>query len=175
MIEAMNAVRDAIRDVPDFPRPGIVFKDITPVLQDPALFATVIEALVSRYRGREIDQVLAVESRGFIFGAPLAIAIGAGFVPLRKPGKLPYETRSESYDLEYGSETMEIHVDGVRSGDRVVIVDDLLATGGTAEASLKLARELGADVIELAFMVELGFLNGRRRLPDASIHSLIAF
>lgn len=175
MTEAMNAVRDAIRDVPDFPRPGIIFKDITPVLQEPALFGTVIEALVSRYRGREVDQVLAVESRGFIFGAPLAVAIGAGFVPLRKPGKLPYETRSESYDLEYGSETMEIHVDGVRSGDRVVIVDDLLATGGTAEASLKLARELGADVIELAFMVELGFLNGRRRLPDASIHSLIVF
>jgi adenine phosphoribosyltransferase len=175
MTEGMTAVRDAIRDVPDFPHPGIVFKDITPVLQDPALFATVIEALVSRYRNRDIDQVLAVESRGFIFGAPVATAIGTGFVPMRKPGKLPYETHSESYDLEYGSETMEIHVDGVRPGDRVVIIDDLLATGGTAEASLKLARKLGAEVIELAFMVELGFLNGRRRLPDVPVHSLIVF
>jgi adenine phosphoribosyltransferase len=171
----MTAVRDAIRDVPDFPKPGIVFKDITPVLQDPALFAAVVETLVTRYRSQHIDQVLAVESRGFIFGAPLATAIGAGFVPLRKPGKLPYETRSESYELEYGSGTLEIHADGVRPGDRVVIVDDLLATGGTAEASLKLARKLGAVVVELAFLVELGFLAGRNRLPDVPVHSLIIF
>lgn len=175
MTQEMNAVRDAIRDVPDFPKPGIVFKDITPVLQDPALFSTVLETLVSRYRGREIDQILAVESRGFIFGAPLAAAIGAGFVPLRKPGKLPYETLSETYELEYGNGTLEIHSDGVRRGDRVVIVDDLLATGGTAEASVSLARRCGADVVAAWFLVELGFLSGRDRLVGVPVHSEIIF
>ena len=175
MTQEMNAVRDAIRDVPDFPKPGIVFKDITPILQDTRLFSSVLEALVARYRDREIDCVLAVESRGFIFGAPLASAIGAGFVPLRKPGKLPYETLSESYELEYGSGTLEIHSDGVRKGDRVVIIDDLLATGGTAEASVSLARRAGADVVEVWFLVELGFLGGRSRLPDVRLHSEIVF
>jgi len=175
MTQGMTAVRDAIRDVPDFPKPGIIFKDITPILQDPGLFSSVLDGLVARYRDRGIDRVLAVESRGFIFGAPLAAAIGAGFVPLRKPGKLPYETLSESYELEYGSGTLEIHSDGVRSGDRVVIVDDLLATGGTAEASVSLARRAGGEIVEVWFLVELGFLAGRGRLHDVPLHSEILF
>lgn len=169
----MDVIRAAIREVPDFPKPGILFYDITPVLQDPTLFKSVIDALVERYRAMEIDKVLAIESRGFIFAGPLATAIGAGFVPLRKPGKLPYKTLSESFDLEYGSETLEIHSDGVSEGERVLIVDDVLATGGTAEASVKLARQTGGEVVEVAFVLELAFLGGRTRLADIPLHSLV--
>lgn len=171
----MTAVRNAIRDIPDFPKPGIVFKDITPILNDPALFSSVVDELVGRYRESDITRVLAVESRGFFFAAPVAHAIGAGLVPLRKPGKLPYETFSETYDLEYGSASLEMHTDAVRRGERVLIMDDLLATGGTAEASLKLARRAGADIVELSFLVELGFLGGRGKLDGVAVHSLVVF
>jgi len=171
----MDAVRSAIRDVPDFPKPGVVFKDITPILQDRALFKQVIDALVVRYAPMKIDKVLGMESRGFIFAAPLAAAIGAGFVPLRKFGKLPYTTVAEKYDLEYGTETLEIHEDAIRPGERVVVIDDLLATGGTAEASVKLARRMGGEVMELGFVVELRFLGGRERLAGLPVYSLIEF
>jgi adenine phosphoribosyltransferase len=171
----MDAVRSAIRDVPDFPKPGVVFKDITPILQDRALFKQVIDALVLRYGPMHIDKVLGMESRGFIFAAPLAVAIGAGFVPLRKFGKLPYETVAEKYELEYGTETLEIHEDAIRPGERVVVIDDLLATGGTAEASVKLARRMGGEVMELGFVVELRFLGGRERLSGLPVYSLIEF
>jgi adenine phosphoribosyltransferase len=169
----MDAVKKAIRHVPDFPKPGILFYDITPVLQDARLFGAVVDSLVERYRPMNIDKVLAIESRGFIFAAPLAASIGAGFVPLRKPGKLPYKTLAESFDLEYGSETLEIHSDGVSEGERVLIVDDVLATGGTAEASLKLAQKTGAVVVEMAFVLELSFLRGRDRIVDTPLHSLV--
>jgi adenine phosphoribosyltransferase len=175
MTKTITAVRDAIRDVVDFPKPGIVFKDITPVLQDPALFGAVIDALIERYGSTGIHSVMAVESRGFFFAAPLAHAIGAGLVPLRKPGKLPYETYSESYQLEYGSASLEMHTDAVARNERVLILDDLLATGGTAAASLRLAQRAGADVAELAFVVELGFLGGRKKLPEVPVHSMIVF
>ena len=171
----MNAVKAAIRDVPDFPKPGILFKDITPVLQDAELFRKVVDALTERYRGAMVDKVLAVESRGFIFAAPLAAAIGAGFVPLRKLGKLPYRTVAETFDLEYGTETLEVHEDAVRPGERVVVVDDLLATGGTARAAATLTRRLGGELVELAFVVELRSLGGRARLEGIPVFSLVAF
>lgn len=171
----MDDIKRAIRDVPDFPKPGILFKDITPVLHDPDLFKKVTDVLTERYHGKGITQILAMESRGFIFAGPLANAIDAGFVPLRKPGKLPYKTYSESYDLEYGTATLEMHQDALSSKDKVLILDDLLATGGTAEASVKLARGQGAEVMEAAFVVELLFLNGRDKLDGVPVHSLVQF
>ena len=150
----MQTIREAIRDIPNFPKPGIVFKDITPVLQDPALFRSVIDTFAKRYRSMGIDKVLAMESRGFIFGAPLAVAIGSGFVILRKHGKLPHTTLSETYELEYGSETLEVHKDAIAPGEKVLLIDDLLATGGTAMASVNLARKCGGEVVELAVMVD---------------------
>jgi adenine phosphoribosyltransferase len=171
----MDAVKAAIRDIPDFPKQGILFKDITPILQDATLFRSVVDALTERYRGATVDKVLAMESRGFIFAAPLAAAIGAGFVPLRKLGKLPYRTVSETFDLEYGTETLEVHEDAVSPGERVVVVDDLLATGGTARAAVDLTRRLGGELVELAFVVELCFLGGRERLAGYPIFSLIEF
>ena len=141
----MDRIKQAIRDVPDFPKAGILFKDITPVLQRADLFGEVIDALVARYRDRGIEKIAAMESRGFIFGAPLATEIGAGFVPLRKPGKLPWKTVSESFDLEYGTETLEVHRDAITPGEKVLLLDDLLATGGTAEASVRLAHRPGDE------------------------------
>ncbi|HKW14089.1 MAG TPA: adenine phosphoribosyltransferase [Candidatus Krumholzibacteria bacterium] len=172
---AFPRVRDAIRDVPDFPKPGILFKDITPILSDARIFAEVIAGLTERYRSMRIDKIAAMESRGFIFGAPLAEHIGAGFVPLRKFGKLPFSTVSETFNLEYGTETLEVHTDAIRPGERVVIIDDLLATGGTAEASARLVRRIGGDVVEIAFVVELAFLDGRRRLGDIPVYSMVVF
>jgi adenine phosphoribosyltransferase len=168
-------VRAAIRDVPDFPKKGILFKDITPILGDGKLFAEVIGGLADRYRSLNIDKIVGVESRGFIFGAPLATQIGAGFVPLRKFGKLPYGTVSETFNLEYGTETLELHTDAIKPGERVVIVDDLLATGGTAEASARLVRRIGGEIVELAFVVELAFLGGRRRLDGFPVYSMVVF
>jgi adenine phosphoribosyltransferase len=168
-------VRAAIRDVPDFPKPGILFRDITPVLGDAALFASVIEHLAERYRSMRVAKVAAVESRGFIFGAPLAAAIGAGFVPLRKFGKLPHRTAAETFNLEYGTETLEIHTDALRTGERVVVVDDLLATGGTAGASVKLVRRAGGEIVELAFLVELASLGGRQRLDGIPVYAVVVF
>jgi adenine phosphoribosyltransferase len=171
----MDAVRARIRDVPDFPQKGIVFKDITPVLADPRLFRTVIDALVAQWKGQRIDKVIGIESRGFIFAAPLAYAVGAGFAIVRKPGKLPWQTIREVYALEYGDSALELHVDAIGPGDRVLVVDDVLATGGTAEATGRLVARQGAELVGYSFLVELGFLNGARRLGREKVHALIQY
>ena len=170
-----SRIRAAIRDVPDFPKPGILFKDITPILSDPALFSEVIAELTQRYLPMGIDKIAAMESRGFIFGAPLAEKIGAGFVPLRKFGKLPHTTVAETFNLEYGTETLEVHTDAIKPGERVLIIDDLLATGGTAEAAVRLVKRIGGEVVEIAFVVELAFLKGRGRLAGIPVYSMVVF
>jgi adenine phosphoribosyltransferase len=171
----MNDPSRFIRDIPDFPRKGIIFKDITPLLRDPRAFAETIEALRLHHRGDRIDAIAAVESRGFIFGSALAMTLEAGFIPMRKPGKLPYQTVSETYSLEYGTDTIQIHSDAVARGDRVLVVDDLLATGGTASAAVNLLNRLGAEVVGASFVVELGFLGGRARLGAIPTFSLITY
>ncbi len=171
----MDAVRARIRDVPDFPKKGIVFKDITPVLADPKLFRQVIDGFIARWKDERIDKVVAIESRGFIFGAPLAYAIGAGFSIVRKPGKLPWEVIREAYALEYGEATLELHIDAVGPGERVLVVDDVLATGGTAEAVGRLVARQGAELVAYSFLVELSFLHGARRLGPGKVHSLLTF
>lgn len=164
-----------IRDVPDFPKKGIVFKDITPLLAEPAAFQHVVEAFAERYRSRGIRKVVAIESRGFIFGAPLAIALGAGLVIVRKPGKLPWQCVREDYALEYGTDALEMHQDGIAPGDRALVVDDLLATGGTAEAVGRLIKRQGGEIDEFAFVVELGFLEGAARLGRDRVFSLVQY
>ena len=164
-----------VRDVPDFPVPGILFKDITTLVRDPAAFREVISRLTDHYADKPIDVVAAIESRGFIFGAPLAWKLGAGFVPVRKPGKLPAKSISASYTLEYGINTLEIHEDAIRPGQRVLIVDDLLATGGSARAAVELVERLGGKVVGLAFLIELGFLHGRKKLDGYPLLSLICY
>ena len=171
----MDKIKNAIRDIPDFPKEGIVFKDITPLLGDPEAFRRTIDLLVERYRDQGIDRVLGVESRGFLFAAPLAYLLNAGLVIVRKPGKLPYDSISESFELEYGTDTLEIHQDAVSPGQRVLVVDDLLATGGTVAAVTRLIARMGATVAECAFVVELDFLNGRDKLGDVPVHSLIHY
>ncbi len=161
-----------IRDVPDFPKPGILFKDITPLLQSAAGLKSTIEGLAARVDPASYDVVAGIESRGFIFGTALAYAVGKGFVPIRKPGKLPWRTAAESYELEYGKDTLEIHVDGCAAGHRVLLVDDLLATGGTMGAAAKLVRRIGGEPVAALFVIELAFLGGRKRL-DLPTHSLI--
>ena len=169
------SVRRAIRDIKDFPKPGIVFKDITPLLANGPLFAKTIDLLAERYRDQAVDTVLGIESRGFIIGAALAYKLGAGFIVVRKPGKLPYETHTATYDLEYGSDALEIHIDAISSGARVVIADDLIATGGTAAATAQLVGKLGGNVVECAFVIELAFLNGREKLKPYGVYSLIQY
>ena len=168
-------IRCSVRDVPDFPKPGILFKDITPLLQQFEIFDAIISAFVKRYRDQHIDVIAAIESRGFIFGAPLARELKASFIPIRKKGKLPYDTVEKSYDLEYGTATIEVHNDAVEKGDRVLIIDDLLATGGTAGAACHLMERLGGKVIECAFVIELLFLNGRKKMKDVPVHSLVKY
>ena len=164
-----------IRDVPDFPIEGILFKDITTLLQDRGAFKATIDALVARYAGEKIDKVAAIESRGFIFGAPLAYQLRAGFVPVRKPGKLPTKTVRVEYSLEYGSNMLEMHVDALQTGERVLIVDDLLATGGSARAVAHLVEQLNATVVGMAFVIELEFLRGRQKLGEYDLFSLVKF
>jgi len=163
-----------IRDIPDFPKPGIVFKDITPLLADADAFRAAVDALVAPFRGRA-DMVLGIESRGFILGAAAAYALGTGFALVRKPGKLPWQTHRATYELEYGTDTLEIHHDAVGPGHRVLVVDDLLATGGTASAAVELVRRCGGDVVACAFLVELAFLSGRARLRGQEVHALITY
>jgi adenine phosphoribosyltransferase len=164
-------IRSRIRDVADYPQPGVTFKDITPLLADGAAFAAVVSALASGYDG--VDKVAGIEARGFILAAPVAIALGAGFVPVRKAGKLPGPTYAQSYDLEYGSATVEVHQDAFAPGERVLVVDDVLATGGTGSATAELVRKAGGELAAIAVIMELSFLNGRSRLPDAAIRSLL--
>jgi adenine phosphoribosyltransferase len=170
----MTDLKRFIRDIPDFPKPGIVFKDITPLLADAGAFRAMIEALVTPYRGR-VDSVLGIESRGFIIGAAAALALGTGIAIVRKPGKLPYRTHRASYELEYGSDTLEIHHDAVGNGNRVLLIDDLLATGGTASAAIELVGRCGGIVTACAFVIELGFLNGRRRIAPHEVHALVRY
>jgi len=171
----MNALRAKIRDVPDFPKKGILFKDITPVLEDPETFRGMVDALVDRWRGEGLTKVVGIESRGFIIGSALAYALGAGLAIVRKPGKLPYETLTETYALEYGEDRLQIHSDAVKRGERVLVVDDLLATGGTAQATTRLIQRLGGEVAGYAFVIELGFLPGRARLNHPHIHALVRY
>ncbi len=168
-------IKRFIRDIPDFPKEGIIFKDITPLLKDHAAFDETIAKLAKRYAGMDVDVIVGIESRGFLFGTPLARELKTGFVPVRKKGKLPYKTVSMSYDLEYGSATIEMHTDAVKKGQRVVVVDDLLATGGTAGAACKLLSDQGAEVVECAFIVELGFLGGREKLGCTPVFSLARY
>jgi len=168
-------LKNCIRDIPDFPKKGIIFKDITTLLNNAAAFKTAIDSLAKLYVGKKIDYLVAVESRGFIFGSVLAYKLGAGFVPVRKKGKLPYKTKSVSYDLEYGTDTLEIHQDAVPAGSRVLIVDDLLATGGTIKAVAKLVKGLKVEIVGLAFLIELSFLKGRAKLKDLPVHAVITY
>ncbi len=175
----MNArerlIRSLVRDVPDFPKPGIVFKDVTPVVGSAAGLRAAVAELAARYRRLQPTKIVGVEARGFIFGAALADRLGVGFVPVRKPGKLPWKSRRERYALEYGTDAVEIHVDAVGRRDRVVVVDDLLATGGTAAATVRLVRRCGARVLAAAFVIELEFLHGRRRLRGVPVDSLVRY
>lgn len=174
MTETLN-LKDYIRDVPDFPKPGILFKDITPLLANAEAFREAIRRMADAFRSTPVDVIVAAEARGFIFAAPVAVELGVGFVPIRKPGKLPYERMGHDYALEYGTDRLEIHVDGVKPGDRVLVIDDLLATGGTVGACVQLLEKCGATVAACAFAIELGFLNGREKLAPHPIYSLIEY
>jgi adenine phosphoribosyltransferase len=171
----MNEVRAKIRDVPDFPKKGVVFKDITPVLADATLFARVIDAFAERWRGQRIAKVVGIESRGFVLAAPLAYALGAGLIIVRKPGKLPWQTLREVYALEYGEDALEMHLDAIGPGERVLVVDDVLATGGTADAVGRLVTRQGAELVGYAFLIELGFLHGARRIGPQNVHALLKY
>jgi adenine phosphoribosyltransferase len=164
-----------VRDIPDFPKPGILFKDVVPVMEDGQALSEVVKALAGWARELNADAVAGVEARGFVFGAPLAVELGVGFIPIRKLGKLPYERVSEEYALEYGTATVEIHADSVKPGQRVVIVDDLLATGGTAAAAAKLVERVGGVVAGMGFLIELSFLDGRKPIADYNVHALITY
>ncbi|HEX7095016.1 MAG TPA: adenine phosphoribosyltransferase [Acidimicrobiales bacterium] len=168
-------LRSLVRDIPDYPTPGVVFKDITPLLADPKGLAVTVGAIVDAYAGAGVDHVVGIEARGFIFGAPVAHGLTAGFVPVRKAGKLPWETVGEEYELEYGTDRLEIHVDALGPGKRVLVVDDVLATGGTAAATVRLVEQTGATVVGLAFVIELGFLGGRGKLGEHTVVSLVEY
>ena len=171
----MDQLKEIIRDIPDFPKKGIVFKDITTLLADARSFHRMIDLLAHRYVGEKIDHIVGIEARGFILGSALAYKLGTGITLVRKPGKLPYTTRSISYELEYGTDTLEIHEDAFKPGERVIIADDLLATGGTMAAVVELVSQCGAELHECAFMAELEFLEGRKKLPEGKVYSLLKF
>lgn len=169
------SVRALVRDIPDFPQPGVLFKDITPVLANGELLRDLIEHLARHCEDEQVERIAAIESRGFLFGAPLAVALGVGIAPIRKPGKLPHETRSVDYALEYGSDSLEAHIDAFRPGERVLLVDDVLATGGTAAGAIDLIRAIGGTTVGAVFLVELAFLQGRARLADVPVLSIVSF
>jgi adenine phosphoribosyltransferase len=171
----MDQLKQIIRDIPDFPKKGIVFKDITTLLADAKSFHRMVDLLAHRYIGEKIDQIVGIEARGFILGSALAYKLGTGITLVRKPGKLPFKTRSISYELEYGTDTLEIHEDAFNKGDRVIVADDLLATGGTMAAVVALVEQCGATIHECAFMAELAFLAGRKKLPQGKVYSLLKF
>jgi len=171
----MERLKAKVRDIPDFPKPGILFKDITPLVKDPAALRLTVHQLLHPFLGENISAVAGMEARGFIFGSLVAWELGVGFVPLRKPGKLPYDVQTVGYDLEYGSAALEVHIDALSAGDRVLLIDDLLATGGTARASCELVENLGAEIAACAFVVELDSLGGRNQLAKYRVHSLLRY
>lgn len=171
----MDRLRSKIREIPDFPKPGINFKDVTPLVKDPAACRLTIHQLLHPFLGRDITAVAGMEARGFIFGSLVAWELGIPFIPLRKPGKLPYDVQSISYDLEYGAAALEVHIDALDRSDKVLLIDDLLATGGTAKASCELIEKLGATVLACAFVIELDFLKGREKLRNYEVHSLLHY
>ena len=175
MTDSLIHLKDYIRTIPDFPKPGIKFRDITPLLAEPAVFQEVIDRMAEHFRDKNVDAVLSAEARGFIFAAPLALELKARFIPIRKPGKLPFDTHSFHYELEYGSDSLEMHTDAIQAGDRVLMVDDLLATGGTIEACIRMAEKAEAEVVGSTFLIELDFLEGRSRLSDYDVYSLIQY
>ena len=174
-MSTVEKLKKAIRDVPDFPKKGIMFKDITPILSDSGLFRETIKLFAGRLKGKKVDKVAAIDARGFLFAGALCDRLGVGLVPIRKKGKLPYKTFEQSYDLEYGSATIAIHRDAFAKGDRVVLIDDLLATGGTAGAAAKLIEKAGGEVLEIQFLVELAFLNGRKKLKGYEVFAPLVF
>src|SRR3989442_14872689 len=174
-LDIFEKLRTAVRDVPDFPKKGIVFKDITPVLNDPVLFRASIDLFLERCRGIKIDKIVGIDARGFLFGSTVAYELGVGFVPIRKRGKLPYKTEIAKYSLEYGEAEMEMHVDAMRPGERIVLVDDLLATGGTSAAAAALIRKVGGHLLEAQFLIELEFLSGRKQLEPTSVISFLKY
>ena len=171
----LKEIQNAIRTIPDFPKPGILFKDITPLLADARLFAGTIDLLTAPFTPGTIDAVVGIDARGFIFAAAAALKLHAGFVPVRKKGKLPYQTHEQDYALEYGSATVAMHVDALKPGSRVVLIDDLLATGGTAAAAVALVQKLGGEILEASFLIELGFLGGRKKLSQIPVRSLVTY
>jgi len=173
--DALEKLRAAVRDVPDFPKKGIMFKDITPILSDPVLFRASIDLFLERCRGRQIDKIVGIDARGFLFGSAVAYELDVGFVPIRKRGKLPYRTEVAKYSLEYGEAEMEMHVDAIMAGERVVLVDDLLATGGTSAAAAVLIRNAGGDLLEAQFLIELEFLHGRKQLEPTPVTSFLKY
>ena len=173
--EMVKRLQSAVRDVPDFPKKGIMFKDITPVLSDPELFRASIDLFLERCRGKEVDKIVGIDARGFLFGSAVAYELGLGFVPIRKRGKLPYRTDTAKYSLEYGEAEMEMHTDAVTKGERVVLVDDLLATGGTSAAAAALIRNAGAYLVEAQFLIELEFLEGRKRLEPTPVMAFLKY
>ncbi len=171
----ISKLGDLIRDIEDFPKPGIVFKDITPLLANPGGLSLAVEYLTQPFRKLHVDLVVGAESRGFIFGTAVAQSLSAGFVPIRKPGKLPYDTHSETYDLEYGSDQVEIHCDAIKPGNRVLLIDDVLATGGTMAACCRLVEKLGGEIVGAAVLIELAFLHGRSKLDGRPLHSVLTY
>ena len=173
--KTIDDLKRTIRDVNDFPKPGVVFKDVTPVLLEPTLFGAAIKLMAEPYRDARVNRVVSIESRGFLFGAPIALELGAGLVPIRKPGKLPAATQRVAYALEYGTDALEMHHDAVQAGDRVLVVDDVLATGGTANAAAQLVGGTGASVVGFSFLIELDFLSGRQRLQGRRVEALLHY
>jgi adenine phosphoribosyltransferase len=175
MTDLIEQLRGAVRDVPDFPKAGIIFKDITPILADGALFRASIDAFLGRCRAMEIDKIVGIDARGFLFGSAVAYELGVGFVPLRKKGRLPYKTESAKYSLEYGEAEMELHIDAITAGERIVLVDDLLATGGTSASAATLIKKVGGDLLEAQFLIELEFLHGREKLAPIPVVSFLKY
>jgi adenine phosphoribosyltransferase len=175
MAGLIEQLRAAVRDVPDFPKPGIIFKDITPILGDGTLFRASIDAFLERCRQMEIDKIVGIDARGFLFGSAVAYELGIGFVPLRKKGRLPYKTESAKYSLEYGEAEMELHIDAITAGERIVLVDDLLATGGTSASAATLIRKVGGELLEAQFLIELEFLHGREKLAPVPVVSFLKY
>jgi len=171
----LSQLRAAVRDVSDFPKPRIIFKDITPILKDGALFRASIEVFLHQCRGKKIDKIAGIDARGFLFGSAVAYALGIGFVPLRKKGRLPYRTESARYSLEYGEAEMELHIDAIERGEKIVLIDDLLATGGTSASAVTLIKKVGGDLIEAIFLIELEFLHGRKKLESTPVTSFLKY